>query len=87
MAAAGGGEGRWKERREVETEKEGGEARQRGPAYTGSEWRELENESGERESLPSVWLSRREVRISRTRPDCPPGLHPEQQQREEEKTG
>lgn len=52
------GEGRWKERREVETEREGGEARQ-GASLHRERVKELENENGERESLPSVWLSRR----------------------------
>lgn len=50
------GEGRWKERREEE--REGGEARQRASLYR-ERVKELENENGERESLPSVWISRR----------------------------
>lgn len=76
------------EREEGSGDREGGRGGEaKGASLHRERVEELENESGERESLPSVWLSRREVRISRTRPDCPPGLHPEQQQREEEKTG
>lgn len=51
----------------METEREGGEAR-RGASLHRERVEELEHENGERESLPSVWLSRREVRIPRTRP-------------------
>lgn len=73
------------------TEREGGEAR-RGASLHRERVEELENENAERESLPSAWLSRREVRRPRTRPFClPSSLHPEQQKqkrrREERRTG
>lgn len=72
----GGGKrgGKWRQRRE------GRGGRGKGPAYTGSEWKSSRAKNGERESLPSVSLSRREVRIPRT-PCLPSSLHPEQQER------
>lgn len=58
--------GKWRQRG-----REGGEARQ-GASLHSERVKELENEYGERESLLSVWLSRREVRIHHTRSVCPP---------------
>lgn len=58
--------GKWRQRG-----REGGEAR-RGASLHSERVKELENKYRERESLLSVWLSRREVRIHHTRSVRPP---------------
>lgn len=56
------------EREEGSGDREGGEGR-RGASLHRERVEELEDESGERESLPSVWLSRTEARITRLHPE------------------